>query len=129
MFNVEDNIKELQLVNKKLAKLNLRKEELTELIIKDLEHDHEGQKAYDCGIWKVECKTPFIYSLDKKKYLTGDYKIPEKFNPIKESVAFSLDKKLCEKYLIEAPKKVREALTELIMKKPGKAGVTIKERV
>jgi hypothetical protein len=31
--------------------------------------------------------------------------------------------------MTEAPKKVRDALAELIDKKPGKAGITIKERV
>ena len=55
--------------------------------------------------------------------------MPEDFNPIKESVSYSVDKRLCDKFMTEAPKKVRDALAELIDKKPGKAGITIKERV
>lgn len=124
-----DSIAELQKVNKQLAKLILRKEELTDQIIGSLEHDHEGQKSYEYGAWKIEVKTPFVYSLNKKKYESGEIKLPDDFNPIKESVSYSVDKRLCDKYMMDAPKKVRDALAELIDKKPGKAGITIKERV
>lgn len=124
-----DSVNELQKINKQIAKLNLRKEELTSQIIGALEHDHEGQKSYEYGTWKIEVKTPFVYSLNKKLYESGDIKLPSQFNPIKESVAYSIDKRLCDQYLQEAPKKVRDALIELIEKKPGKAGITIKERV
>jgi hypothetical protein len=124
-----ESIAELQKVNKQLAKLLVRKEELTDQIIGALEHDHKGQKSYEYGVWKIEVKTPFVYSLNKKLYESGDIKLPEDFNPIKESVSYSVDKRLCDKYMMDAPKKVRDALAELIDKKPGKAGITIKERV
>jgi hypothetical protein len=124
-----ESIAELQKVNKQLAKLLVRKEELTDQIIGALEHDHEGQKSYEYGVWKIEVKTPFVYSLNKKLYESGDIKLPSDFNPIKESVSYSVDKRLCDKYMMDAPKKVRDALAELIDKKPGKAGITIKERV
>jgi len=124
-----ESLTELQKVNKQLAKLLVRKEELTELIISSLEHDHEGQKSYEYGAWKIEVKTPFVYSLNKKLYESGSVKLPDDFNPIKESVSYSVDKRLCDKYMMDAPKKVRDALAELIDKKPGKAGITIKERV
>ena len=124
-----DSVKELEKVNKQLAKLNVKKEELTGLIIGALEHDHEGQKSYNYGVWRIECKTPFVYSLNKKRYESGEVKLPDEFNPIKESVSYTVDKKLCDKYMLDAPKKVRDALAELIDKKPGKPGVTIKERV
>lgn len=124
-----DSIKELEKVNKQIAKLLVRKDELTDQIIGALEHDHEGQKSYEYGAWKIEVKTPFVYSLNKKLYESGTIKLPEDFNPIKESVSYSVDKRLCDKFMMDAPKKVRDALAELIDKKPGKAGVTIKERV
>lgn len=124
-----DSVKELEKVNKQLSKLLLRKEELTEQIIGALDHEHEGQKTYEYGTWKIEVKTPFVYSLNKKLYESGSVKLPEDFNPIKESVSYSVDKRLCDKFMTEAPKKVRDALAELIDKKPGKAGITIKERV
>lgn len=123
------SIKELDKVNKQIAKLILRKEELTYTIIGELDHDHEGQKSYEYGIWKLEVKTPFVYSLNKKLYQSGNIQIPDNFNPIKESVSYSIDKRRCDQYLIDAPKKVRDVLVQLIDKKPGKAVVVIKERV
>ena len=124
-----DSINELQKVNKQLSKLTLRKEELTSQIIEMLGHDHEGQKTYEYGTWKLEVKTPFVYSLNKKLYESGDIKLPDNFNPVKESVFYSIDKRLCDQYMQDAPKKVRDALAELIDKKPGKANVVVKERV
>lgn len=125
---LSDSIKELEKVNKQLARLSLRKEELTSSIVLAMGHNHEGQRSYQHEVWKVEIKTPFVYSLNKKLYESGSIKLPDNFNPIKESVSYSIDKVLCDRYLAEAPKKVRDALVELIDKKPGKASVTIKER-
>lgn len=122
------HIQELEKVNKQLAKLTLRKEQLTNVIISGMSHNHEGQRTYEYDTWKVEIKTPITYALNKKLYESGSVKLPDNFNPIKESVSYSIDKGLCDKYMLDAPKKVREALAELIDKKPGKASVTIKER-
>ena len=124
-----ESISELQKINKQIAKLTVRKEELTEQIIGALEHEHEGQKSYEYGVWKIEVKTPFVYSLNKKLYESGKIKLPDSYNPIKESVSYSIDKRLCDQYMQSAPKKVRDALAELIDKKPGKASVSLKERV
>lgn len=124
-----ESIKELEKVNKKLSKLLCRKEELTDQIIGVLDHKHEGQKTYEYGTWKIEVKTPFVYSLNKKLYESGEIELPKKFNPIKKSISYSIDKKLCDKYIQEAPNDIRDVLIELIEKKPGKVGVTIKERV
>lgn len=123
-----DNIKELEKVNKQLARLSLKKEELTSSIITAMGHQHEGQRSYEFDVWKIEIKTPFTYSLNKKLYESKSVTLPDQFNPIKESTSYSIDKVLCDKYLDEAPAKVRSALIELIDKKPGKASVTIKER-
>lgn len=119
---------ELEKVNKQLAKLTLRKEQLTDMIISGMSHDHEGQRTYEYDEWKVEIRTPFIYCLNKKLYESGSVRLPDNFNPIKESISYSIDKGLCDKYLATAPKKVKEALAELIDKKPGKASVVLKER-
>ncbi len=125
---LSDSIKELEKVNKQLARLSLRKEELTDSIITAMNHNHEGQRSYNYQTWKVEIKTPFTYSLNKKLYESGSIKLPDDFNPIKESISYSVDKILCDKFLEKAPAKVRQALIELIDKRPGKASVTIKER-
>ena len=124
-----DSLKELECVNKKMAKLLVRKEELTEMIIGAFCHQHEGQKTYEYDIYKVEIKTPFTYSLDKKRFELGNYKFPKQFNPIKQSISYSIDKKLCDICMISAPDAVKEALFELIERKPGKASVVLKERI
>jgi|WetSurMetagenome_2_1015567.scaffolds.fasta_scaffold429742_1 hypothetical protein len=126
---LEVTIKELESVNKKLAKLTVLKEELTGKIISAFGHQHEGQRSYEFGMWKVEIKTPSVYSLDKKLYESIDYKLLGDFNPIRASVAYSIDKKACDSYIQDAPKKIRDMLVDLIDKKPGKPGVTIKSRV
>lgn len=126
---MDDLISELNSVNKKLAKLTLRKEDLIQEIIAAFGHKKEGQTTYEHGMWKVEVKTPFVYSLDKKKYESGNYKIPEKYNPIKESVSYSIDKRLCEDYIQNAPATIKNTLVELIEKKPGKPSINLKERV
>lgn len=121
-------IQELEKVNKQLAKLTLRKEQLTDMIISGMSHNHEGQRTYEYDTWKVEIRTPITYSLNKKLYESGKITLPDNFNPIKESVSYSIDKGLCDKYMESAPKKIQQALAELIDKKPGKASVVIKER-
>ncbi len=123
-----DLIKELEKVNKQLARLTLRKEQLTGMIVSGMSHNHEGQRTYEYDEWKVEIKTPVTYALNKKLYESGSVVLPDNYNPIKESVSYSIDKGLCDKYMLNAPKKIRDALAELIDKKPGKASVTIKER-
>lgn len=122
-----ESVQELECINQKIAALSLRKEELVQVIIGALGHYHEGQKTYDYGKWKIEVKTPFTYCLNKKLYESGDINIPEEFNPIKQSISYSIDKRLCDQYLQYAPPPVKDALIELIDKKPGKASVLVKE--
>lgn len=126
---VKQTIQQLELVNKKLSRLSFQKEKLTEQLISSIGHNHEGQKTYEYETWKIEVKTPCVYSLDKKLYESGKYDIPKKFNPIKKSISYSIDKKLCDKFIEDAPQDVRAVLIELIEKRPGKASITIKERV
>jgi hypothetical protein len=119
---------ELERINKQLSKLIVRKEELTEIIIGALEHNHNGQKTYEYGLYKIEVKTPTIYSLDKKRYESGDIKLPSRYNPIKESRSYSIDKRLCDQYMQEAPQDVRDCLIQLIDEKPGKKNVIVTRR-
>lgn len=126
---LEHHIKELEEVYEKIAALNERKAELADIIIGSLNHEHEGQRTYEYGTWRIEVKTPYVYSLNKKLYESSGVRLPENFNPIKESVSYSIDKRLCDKYLNEAPEEVRGQLIELIEKRPGKATVSLKEIV
>jgi hypothetical protein len=129
MHILEESINELRQINRNIAKLSLRKEALTNVIVGAFGHEKDGQKTYEHGMWKIEIRTPFIYSLNKKLYESGEFKLPTKFNPIKESVSYSIDKRLCEEYLLNSPEKVRNSLVSLIEKKPGKVSIAIKENV
>jgi hypothetical protein len=126
---IHEYIKLLKKTNENLAELLQVKEKVTEKIIGAFNHNKDGQTTYEFQAWKVEIKTPCIYSLDKKKYENGKVSLPTGFNPIKESISYNIDKKLCDKFMSSAPKKVRETLFDLIEIKPGKASVTIKENI
>lgn len=126
MSNLVDNIKALEDLNEIIAKATLEKESLVKSIIDELGHQYEGSKTYTYDIYKIECKTPMIYSLDKKAYEEGQYFIDDIFNPVRAKVSYDVEKAAFEKAMQLAPDYVREALTQLITKKPGKAGVTIK---
>ncbi len=126
---LDESIKRLEYVNKKLASLLAEKEALTQTIIDAIGHDYEGERTYRVGLRKITCKTPMIFSLDKKKYESNEVYVPEEFNPIEHSVSYKLNKKLCEEYLSSAPESARNALLELITKKPGKPSVSITDAV
>lgn len=128
-FLLESNIKRFEQVSKEMARLNLLKETLTSEIIGALGHEHEGQRTYEHGMWKIEIKTPVTYSINKKSYESGEIKIPDDFNPIKKAVSYTVDKRLCDEYLVKAPSSIKQALVKLIEKRPGKAGIVIKERL
>jgi len=128
-YCLSDSIREMERINRQMSRLVLRKEELTNLIIGSIGHDHDGQKSYEYDVWKIEVKTPFVYSLNKKLYKSLNVKLPDEFNPIKQSISYSIDKKLCDRYIQEAPEEVRDVLVDLIEKRPGKASITIKERI
>jgi hypothetical protein len=128
-YTLEASIKKLEAVNKKLAKLTLEKEALTAEIIAGLAHNHEGERSYEVNEWKVTIKTPMIYSLDTKAYKQGDIYIDPEFDPVKQSITYTVDKKRFEECMTLAPAGVREALCELVTKKPGKESISIKARV
>lgn len=124
-YVLEDAVKQLEAVNKKMAKLTLEKEALTQTIIAALGHQKEGQRSYNVDCWKVTVKTPFIYSLDTKAYKNGDVYLPDEFDPIKETETFTVDKKLFDKYYNSAPDWVRKSLVQLVTVKPGKASIVL----
>lgn len=123
--SLECDIVKLEAVNKKLAKLLVEKEQLTASIIASIGHEHEGERTYEFNAWNVKVKTPYIYSVDTKAYRSGEVFIEDGFNPIEESISYKVNRAKAEEYFQRAPSSVREALTKLITKKPGKPGIVI----
>lgn len=121
-----DNIKALNLINKRLAKLLVMKKELSAYIMDEFNHAHEGKKTYEYDVWKIEIDTPVRYVLNKDKYVAQKDKLPAEFNPIKESVSYSVSKPLCNKLMDNAPDAIKNILIDLIDIVPGKSSVSIK---
>ena len=124
-----DSVNELQKVNKQLAKLTLRKEELTQAIIETLDHEHEGQKTYNYGLWKIEVKTGVTFSLDKEQYELIASKIPEGLDPVKKRIAYDISKAMINEIEKRGNSKELNILSKFIVKKPSKPSISIKERV
>jgi hypothetical protein len=125
---IEESIQEFEDITREISSLTLKRENLVKKLIGHLGHSHEGQKTYEYEIWKIEVRTPCIFSLDKKKYEESKRLLPSEYNPIKESKSYTIDKNKCEKMMLDAPKNVRDVLSSFIEKKPGKASINIKGR-
>jgi hypothetical protein len=125
LHTLEQSIKRLEQVNKKIAEYVTEQELLTEEIIAAIGHDHSGERSYEVDKWTVKCRTPMTYSLDTKAYKKGDVFLDAQFNPIQESITYKVDKKLYDTYIVTAPESARLALVKLITLKPAKQSVTI----
>jgi hypothetical protein len=128
-MDTEDHIAkclyDLNYIQNEIAALKIRQQELEEEVITMFSHTHEGQKTYRYGQYDIKIKTPFVYTLNKRLYESGQYFIPEECNPIKVSLKYDVNKRLCDQFMEYAPETVRDALAELIDKKPGKPSVTV----
>ena len=125
----DKKLETLKTLTKKIAVLVAQEKVLTEEIVKDFNHTVDGQRTYEHNLYKVTTKTPFIYSINKAGYDLIEESLPQEFNPItkvtKTTIAYNIDKEKCDLILHEAPDTFREALNEIIEKKPGKANVNI----
>jgi hypothetical protein len=122
---LDDQINNLEAVNKKIAKLLVEKEELTASIISLIGHAHEGERTYEHGEWQIKARTPFIYSLNTKMYRSGEVFLDDFFNPIEESISYKVNREKAEEYMQTAPSSARDALLKLITKKEGKKSVVL----
>lgn len=122
---INEKVKALDFVNYQMSELVEIKQKLELEIIEDLKHVHEGQKSYDIGKYKVTIKTDYIYSLDKEEYGVMKSHIPQEFNPVKESVSYTIDKRIIKKAEEYASNDDLMLLGKLISKKPGKPNVKV----
>lgn len=125
-MSLADNVDRLILINNEIKELEVEKTALTAAIIADLGHEKKGETSYDVGTLKVTCKTPWILSIDKKSYISGDVYLDPAFDPIESSTTYKVNRAAYEDYLRIAPQSVKTALDALIEYKPGKASVSVK---
>jgi len=114
-------VEELISVNEQIKELNNIKQRIENELIKELNHEHEGSKTYNEGVYKINIKTDFIYSVDKEKYLEEKELIPPEFNPIIEKVSYSVDKNKFK----DATSHNSTFMSEIITIKPAKPYLTI----
>ncbi len=122
---ITDTVSTLNMINYQVAELLRIKEELDTKLNTLLQHPEEGQKTYTHEKYKIIVKTGFNYSLNKEEYESVGNRLPAQFNPVKERIAYDLDKKIirdAEKY---ASLQDLEILSSVISKKPSKLSVRI----
>ncbi len=123
--SIKDCVNTLNLINYQLAELMRIKEELEARLNALFEHGDEGQKTYVCDKFKVTIKSGYNYSLNKEEYESIGSRLPAQFNPVKQRIAYDLDKKIirdAEKY---ASQEDMQVLSSIITKKPAKLNVKI----
>ena len=124
-FDLYSNCERLQRINAKIAALEIEKKDLTAAIIYEVGHEQNGQRSYVVGDLNVTCRTPVIYTLDKKAYESGDVYLDEAFDPVKVSTSYTINKSKYEECRAKAPLSAQIALNMLITQKPGKPSVII----
>lgn len=127
--NQEDTLKDtartLELVNYQVAELLRIKEELEARVSALLEHGDEGAKTYTVDKWKITVTTGYNYTLNKDEWITIGSRLPACFNPVRQRVAYDLDKQIikdCEKY--GSPEEL-ELMSQVISKRAKKLHIKI----
>lgn len=121
--NTKETINTLNIINYQVAELLRIKEELEEKLLHLFEHSDDSSKTYVFEKWKTTLTTGYNYTLDKDEYLI--MKTHLRINPVKERVAYDVDKKIikdCERYGNEEDLAL---INQIITKKPKKLHVKI----
>lgn len=114
MRYIEDSIQELQDVSNKAEELETRKKILMENIAGALGHEYPGSRTYRHGNWKVLVKSPKVLYLNRDVYKKIRHELPDNFNPVKESVSYSLSKELYDAYVECAPEEIKQKITQMV---------------
>lgn len=122
---IEDIAKSLNLCNYQIAELTRIKEELEKRLAAALEHGDEGQKTYVCGKYKLQLTTGWNYTLDKEEYGLMKGHIPKELDPVKERVAYDIDKKVIRENWKYASADDLVLLNKIISTNPKKLSVKI----
>ena len=122
---MKDTVTTLNLVNYQVAELLRIKEELEARLAALFEHGDDYSKTYTFNKYKITVTTGYNYTLNKDEYIQMRARLPVCFNPVKERIAYDLDKaviKDCEKY---GSSDEIELLSQMIIKKPKKLHVKL----
>ncbi len=135
-MNIEKVVEDLNKVNLNIAKLNVHKRNLENLILKHYkravfsENDevisipHEGRTTEKLGRFKVVIKTENIYTLNKQKYAECRHLLDSDCNPVLEKTVYEVNKKLYKMFDLTSSLS-DEIRGQLISFRPGKPSVTL----
>lgn len=126
---LKETVNTLNLVNYQIAELIKIKEELEARVNALIDHPDDGSKTYSVDKFKITITSGYNYSLNKEEYELIKSRLPECFNPVKERIAYDIDKKIirdAEKY---ASTEELVMLAEVITKKPKKLHLRVTANV
>ena len=104
----EEYLVELNRIKGLIADLNVAKEKMTKLILKELNLAifddngdviavaHDGQQSFVTGKFKVVVKTPAYWKIDKNEYQIVASSLRKEFDPVKTSVSYRIDKNIVD---------------------------------
>jgi hypothetical protein len=122
---IQDLASTLNTISYEIAELSRIKEELEIQLNELIQHSDEGQKTYTYGKFDITMTSGFNYSLNKEEYELMKNKLPACFNPVKERVAFDIDKKVIRDAKKYASQEELLLLSTLVVEKPKKLHVRI----
>jgi len=124
-YQVIDYVKTLNTVNFEIAELVRIKEELEMKLADLLDHQHDGSKSYICDKYKVTLTTGWNYSLNKDEFLVIGSRLPRCFNPVRQKIAYEIDKEVIREAERYASSEELQLLSQIITKKPKKLHLKI----
>lgn len=126
---ITDTVSALNKTNYQIAELLRIKEALDSKLSKLLEHGDEGQTTYTVDKFKVTIKTGWLYSLDKEEYEIIKGSLPECFRPVRERVAYDIDRAVIKNVEIYGSAEENLLISKFVTKKPSKLNVRIQAGV
>lgn len=94
--DVAERVMMLSMINKQIAELNRIKLDVEARIVELVQHPNQGQKTYQVDTYKVQIRSGFNYTVNKKVYLDlrESEQIPPDLNPVNAIVKYEVDKKM-----------------------------------
>jgi hypothetical protein len=124
-YQAIDYVKTLNMVNFEIAELHRIKEQMEMKLADLLDHHHDGSKSYVCDKYKVTITAGFNYSLNKDEYLVIGGRLPKCFNPVRQKIAYEIDKEIIREAERYASAEELQLLSSIITKKPRKLHIRV----
>ena len=124
-YRVVDYVKTLHTINFEIAELTRIKEELELKLCDLLEHNLMGSKSYICDKYRITVTTGWNYSLNKDEFQVIGSRLPQCFNPVRQKIAYELDKDIISDAERYASAEELQLLSQIITKKPRKLHIKL----